>query len=173
MKTFNRCLLVAFLAIISSSCTQRLVDFTIISTKNIDLSRAGALLRSGRRATGEDAKLIVIVFPTGIPSAKEAVDRAIESVPGGIALVDGVLTSSFFYIPYLIGETKYIVEGTVLVDPTLAKITAAKTSDSLGGRQADHRIITCDKHGKVVESRPVSKREYLEFKKEHGLLASY
>lgn len=168
MKTLIRQSLLVCIALVSASCTQRLVDFTIISTKNVDLSRAGSFVRTGRRATGEDAKQIIIVFPTGIPSAKEAVDRAIESVPGGIALVDGVLTSSWFYIPYLIGEQKYVVEGTVLVDPSLAKVAATTATDE----PHSHHIVICNKSGEVVEKRAVSTEDYSKFKKKYGLLAS-
>jgi hypothetical protein len=51
---------------------------------------------------------------------KKAVDKAIEQVPGGIALVDAVLKSKFFWIPYIYGNAGYVVEGSVLVDPKLA-----------------------------------------------------
>jgi hypothetical protein len=172
MNLFIRRSLVICAAFLSTSCTQRLVDFTIISTKNVDLSRAGSFIRTARRATGEDAKQIIIVFPTGVPSAKEAVDRAIESVPGGIALVDGVLTHSFFYIPYIVGENKYIVEGTVLIDPALAKITATTASNNRVDTTKNHHIIYCNKAGQVTQKESVSKQDYLKFKKKHGLLAA-
>ena len=168
MKVLLRYTLLVSAALISTSCTQRLMDFTIISTKNVDLSRAGSFVRTGRRVTGEDAKHIIIVFPTGVPSAKEAVDRAIESVPGGIAIVDGVLTSSFFYIPYLVGEQKYVVEGTVLVDPALSKVAAANAKDAINS----HHIVICNKSGEVVEKRYVSTEDYSKFKKKFGLVAS-
>ena len=147
------------------SCTQRLVDFTIISTKNVDLSRAGSFKRTAHRATGEDAKYIIVIIPTGVPSAKEAVDQAIESVSGGIALVDGVLTHKWFYIPYIFGENKYIVEGSVLIDPVLAKQTASVRP------QSSHSIVVCDKKGSVVSKRSVSKDEYYRMKRDFGLLA--
>ena len=98
------------------SCTTRLTDFTVISTKSIDLNQSGKYKKSSQRVTGEDKKSIVVVIPTGTPSAKEAVDQAIESVPNGVALVDGVLTHKWFYIPYIYGESSYIAEGTVLVE---------------------------------------------------------
>jgi hypothetical protein len=149
-----------------TSCTQRLVDFTIISTKNVDLSRANSFRRAAGRTTGEDAKQIIIIFPLGTPSAKEAVDRAIESVPGGVALVDGVLSNSFFYIPYIIGESKYVVEGTVLIDPTLVTGTASTIDSS-----KPHTIVYCDKKGNVKSRLSVTSEEYRKFKKDHHLLA--
>lgn len=82
--------------------------------------------------------------------------------------MDGVLTRSSFYIPYIFGEMKYIVEGTVLVDPALAgRATTAAVHPA-----KPHSIVICDKTGAVVSSRAVSKDEYQKFKKDNHLLAS-
>lgn len=148
-------MLAAACAALMTSCTTRLVDFTIISTKNVDLSHAGSFKRHSPRVTGVDAKQVIIIFPTGVPSPKQAVDRAIESVPGGVALVDGVLTRSFFYIPYIYGETKFVVEGTVLVDPALA---AADTRSN--GSSDKHLVMTLNQDGSVASKRTVTKNEY-------------
>jgi hypothetical protein len=61
-------------------------------------------------------KLIVIVIPAGIPNLKTAVDKAIEAVPGCIALADVAVYSKSFYIPLLIGSNGYLVEGTPIID---------------------------------------------------------
>jgi len=42
-----------------------IADFTIISTKNIDLSRGAEFIRSDKRVEGEDKKYIIIIIPTG------------------------------------------------------------------------------------------------------------
>ncbi|MBL1265820.1 hypothetical protein [Candidatus Methylomicrobium oryzae] len=99
------------------ACSQRMVDFTVISSKNVDISRGADLKRLPTRIKGEDRKSIIIVIPTGIPNAKEAMDNAIESVPGAVALVDGVITQHSWYIPYIFGQTWIEVEGTPLIDP--------------------------------------------------------
>ena len=104
-----------------SGCTQRLVDFTVISSKNMDLSRGAEFERGAKRVTGQDSSQIIIVIPTGMPSTKEAMDRAIESEPGAVALLDGVVTQSSWYIPYIYGKTTIKVEGTPLIDPKLLK----------------------------------------------------
>lgn len=104
-----------------TGCTTRLTDFTIISTKNIDLSRGAEFTRSDKRIEGEDTKHIIIFIPTGIPSPKEAADKAIESTPGAVALLDGVLEHEWFYFPYIFGYTTYRVKGTPLIDPKLLK----------------------------------------------------
>ncbi|MFT5888326.1 MAG: hypothetical protein ACI9BO_001144 [Zhongshania sp.] len=148
--------LLAFLGLVLlSGCATRMVDFTIISTKNVDLARLGEFHRSERverveRVEGVDTRYIIIIIPTGNPSVEEAVDRAIESVPGGVALIDGVLTSKFFYIPYIFGETKYVVTGTVLIDPKLVSNTRAST----------HEIIELDAEGSVSARREVSSADY-------------
>jgi hypothetical protein len=117
----SKIILASFAALILSGCSQRMVDFTIISSKNIDLSRGADFKRSTNRVKGEDRKRIIIFIPTGEPNAKEAMDKAIESVPGAVGLVDGVLTRHFWYIPYIYGEVWFDVEGTPLIDPLLLK----------------------------------------------------
>jgi hypothetical protein len=110
-------IVLASLALIAlPSCTTRLTDFTVISTKSINLNQSASYKKTTQRVQGEDKKRIIIFIPTGTPSAKEAVDRAIESVPNGVALADGVLTHKWFYIPYIYGEFSYVAEGTVLVE---------------------------------------------------------
>lgn len=102
--------------LVMSACTTRITDFTILSTKNVDLADMGKYKRLPDRVTGSDTAHIILIIPTGTPNVKEAIDNAIESVPGGVALVDGVVTYSWFYIPYIFGEMTYTVEGNVLVD---------------------------------------------------------
>lgn len=113
---------IAFVGLLAlTGCTTRLTDFTIISTKNIDLSRGAEFVRGTTRVEGEDTKHIIIFIPTGTPSPKEAVDKAIESTSGAVALLDGVLEHEFFYFPYVFGYTTYRVKGTPLIDPKLSK----------------------------------------------------
>lgn len=107
--------------LLMSGCSNRIADFTIISSKNVDISRGAEFKRSAQRVTGEDVKHIIVFIPTGQPNAKEAMDRAIEKVPGAIALMDGVVTQESWWIPYIYGQTKFVVEGTPLIDPTLEK----------------------------------------------------
>ncbi|MGO9243888.1 MAG: hypothetical protein ACLPT4_16280 [Verrucomicrobiia bacterium] len=98
-------------------CTTRLTDFTVLSTKNVDLSKMASYTRGISRVHGEDLITIIIFIPTGVPNAKEAIDRAIQSVPGAIALVDGVVYQKAWW--FLIGQSGFMVEGTPLIDPSL------------------------------------------------------
>ena len=99
--------------------------------------------------------LIIIFVPTGTPSLKEAIDKAIEKVPGGVALVDGVVYHKWFYIPYIYGEFKYTIEGTILIDPSLT------SSESL----SNYAICSLDEDGQF-SIRDVNKDEYLLIKKQ-------
>ncbi len=148
IKTF----LVLFCLLSLVGCTVRLVDFTMISTKNLDLSRAASFERAKSRVTGKDEALIIIFIPTGIPSIKEAIDRAIESVPGAVALVDGVVSSTSWW--FIFGMSSYVVEGTPLIDKTLA-------STELKSR---YMVAKLDRKGNTKEFRYVSEDEYLELK---------
>jgi len=118
MKTMPSVFLPVVALLMLTGCATRLTDFTVISSKNVELSRMGDYERVGTRAKGEDSIHIISLIPTGLyPDAKNAMDNAIESQPGGVALVDGVITRKWFYIPFIYGRDWYEVEGNVLVDP--------------------------------------------------------
>ncbi len=138
-----------------TGCTMRLVDFTIISTKNIDLARASTFERGDDRVEGKDSINIIIFIPTGVPNVKQAIDSAIESVPGAVALVDGVVSYSYFYIPYIFGQQSYIVEGTPLIDPQLAA----------GKLKSNYIYAKLDKNGQVKQLSYVSQKEYMKLHK--------
>ena len=104
-----------------SGCSQRVLDFTVVSTKNVDLSKGADFKRGPTRVKGEDTRSIIVFVPTGQPSAKTAMDKAIESVPGAVALTDGVITAHWWWIPYIYGQNKVEVEGTPLIDPNIEK----------------------------------------------------
>ncbi len=103
--------------LMASGCRTRLTDFTFLSTKNVDLSRIGEFQRAPQRIEGKDTIHIILFVPTGQPNLKEAIDRAIESVPGGVCMVDGVVYTENWYIPLIYGQTSTVCEGSVLFDP--------------------------------------------------------
>ena len=117
-------LVLSLAALGSTGCTTRLVDYTLLSTKNVDLSKASTYKRGANRVTAEDSQFIIIFIPTAsAPHLKEAVDRAIESVPGAIALVDGVVSARGWW--FILGENAIVVEGTPLIDPALPGASAS------------------------------------------------
>jgi hypothetical protein len=87
-------------ALFISSCNQRLIDFTVISSKNVTLRLDEDA--KGPRTTGKEMKFC------GTPMLKAAVDKAIENAgPGYDALIDGVVyqRNEFF-------RAGWVVEGT-------------------------------------------------------------
>ncbi|MCI6251105.1 MAG: LysM peptidoglycan-binding domain-containing protein [Bacteroidales bacterium] len=115
MKKNNLWLLAVVL--LMSSCTQRLIDFTIISSKNVPITDKGTeFQKATSRVKGVDSKWSVLFVP-GIPNMKEAIDRAIEQYPGAVALTDGVVYQKSWTC-FLLGQNKYIVEGTPLYPDT-------------------------------------------------------
>lgn len=154
---FRRTVLVAFVTatvLLLSGCVTRLVDFTVISTKNIEWSRAGEYQRAKERAEGEDLVHWIIIIPTGVPNMEEAIDRAIESVPGAVALVDGVLMTKFWWIPYVYGQQSYIVEGTPLIDPQLASAWEG----------SEHLVTYIETNGELRKTVSMSSGEYYELR---------
>ena len=150
----KRCIglaLMVLLILAGAGCSQRLIDFTLISTKNVDLSKLG-LARATAREEGEDLRHIIIFIPTGVPSMKECVDRAIEKVPGAVALADGVVNYRWWYIPYIYGQMWYVVQGTPLVDASLAQ----DTSDDTG----DFMVAVVGTDGMVADFKSVTRAEY-------------
>jgi hypothetical protein len=83
-----------------SSCNQRLIDFTVISSKNVTLRLPDDA--KGPRTVGKEMKTCTT------PQLKGAVDNAIENAgPGYDALIDGVISqrNEFF-------RQGWVVEGT-------------------------------------------------------------
>jgi hypothetical protein len=105
--------LLAVTLLLGSGCTARLADLTLVSTKNIDLSNAQLDVTKGKRAKGEDCKLIFL-FTWGLPNLEAAVDKALEKGNGNV-MIDQVTYYKLFTIVLLpIGQACLEVEGTVL-----------------------------------------------------------
>lgn len=91
--------------IVSVGCTSRIADFTVVSTKNVDIGEK--YVKVGP-FTGED-KAFVFLFPLGNPNLKTAVDKCIENGSGDL-LTNAVV--SYTYSVY-IGPIGYTVKGDV------------------------------------------------------------
>ena len=89
---------------------------------------------------------------------KTAIDKAIESVPGGIALLDAVLSMKAWW--FIFGQSGYVVEGTPLIDPAL-KLSVKLPSNYIFSK--------LDKTGNVVETKYLSKAEFEATKKKLGV----
>lgn len=149
------------------SCSQRIADFTIISSKNIDLSRAAQYKRSGNRVKDEHMVFVLLGIPFEQPNLKEAMDKAIEKIPGCIALVDGVVYSKVGgCFPYL-GTMGYVIEGSPLIDPKLA----------LKEMPTNYILATYNKEKDTFSVKYISKEEYnllsKTYKYESNILARF
>ena len=142
-------------ALTFSSCSHRVLDFTLISSKNVDLSKGASFERGKSRVEGEDMVHWIICIPTGTVSIKEALDKAIESTPGCVALLDGVIYTKFWWIPYIYGQQRATIEGTPLIDPSLVY-----NSDEV----PTYGMIELDKNGEVKSVENISSTEYLALK---------
>jgi hypothetical protein len=93
-----------------SSCSQRIGDFTLLSTKNAEIGQKYVRVSNQEKVVGIDSKPIIVIIPMGTPNIKEAVDRALEKY-GAQVLTNVVVYYDYYYIPYIYGEMKYRVEG--------------------------------------------------------------
>jgi hypothetical protein len=98
-----------FLIISLTGCSTNLAKLSIVSTIP-DLDLNNSLYDKIGTVTGEDRYPIFIIIPTGTPK----IDRAITNtlIKNEIDfLTDVSIDQTFFWIPYIYGETKITVEG--------------------------------------------------------------
>ena len=120
MKNAILLLIGAITLLFSSACTTRLGEYTIISTKNVDTSAMSRYEKGHSRIRGEDKASIIVFVQMGQPNMKEAIDNAIEGTPGAVALLDPVLYHEYWWIPFIYGESKFVVEGNPLLKPSMS-----------------------------------------------------
>ena len=97
-----------------SGCTVRVADMTLASTKTVSFDRSHFV--KGQRVTAEDT-YPVLLFPTGIPDVKTAMDRAIEQHHCAVGLTDVVVTQ--LNHAFIFGNIGIRVEGNLLLDHSL------------------------------------------------------
>lgn len=144
-----------FTALLFGSCSHRVLDFTLISSKNVDITKSASFVRGKNRVSGNDMVHWIIIVPTGTVSIKKALDRAIESTPGCVALLDGVIYTKFWWIPYIYGQQEASIEGTPLIDPSLA---------DNGSDIPKYGKIELDRNGEIKYSEHISFTEYFALK---------
>lgn len=107
-----------------SGCTDRLTDFTVISTRNVPIGNgtSATISKADKRVKGVDKKSVIFCIPIGSPNLKEAIDKAIEKYPGAIGLSDGVIKSKWWTCMFY-GESSYVVEGTPIYNGSTDKIS--------------------------------------------------
>lgn len=112
-KLFFRTSVILCSLLVLSGCSRRIIDFTVISSKNVPITEKGTEFKKATtRVKGVDSKTSILFFQ-GMPDMKEAIDDAIEKYPGAVALTDGVIYSKSWSC-FLFGKNKFEVEGTPL-----------------------------------------------------------
>lgn len=106
-------ILVAVAMLSLSSCSTRVFDCTLYSTKNVDLNRPqGYHVDKSVIVEGKDKGHIICFIPTRNPNIKEATERAMAKAgPKCVALSDVKADSSSWWIPYIYGQTSVTVQG--------------------------------------------------------------
>lgn len=104
-----------------SGCATRMIDFTVISSKNAMIEYEK---RNPERTKGVASGLQILGIPLAQPHLKEAVDRAIENADSQYydALIDGVIYKKYKWF-VLFGLNQYIVEGTPIQTRSLDNAT--------------------------------------------------
>lgn len=88
--TKNNLFMMALATSLLSGCTQRMGDLTIISTKNIDISKSAIDLNSGVNVYGEDCKYNPPLMHQLIqPNLETAIDDALSKANANV-MVDEV-----------------------------------------------------------------------------------
>lgn len=136
MKIKNLLILTLLLGSLTS-CSFRLVDFTVISSKNVslDIDRS-----QGKKVKGEKSYFLGIGW-----NIKDAMDRALETAgPEYDLLVDGVVRYGSY--PFVSSVT---VEGTAVSSKAMKnKLGDAGFKDWLNGKK-----LTYDKETEVVYAK--------------------
>ncbi|WP_338561951.1 hypothetical protein [Erwinia sp. E_sp_B04_7] len=101
-------------AMILSGCSIRIADLTVGSTKNYNIN--GNKFVTGPRVKAEDS-YPVILFPTGIPNMKTAIDRAIENDKCAVGLSNVVITQ--LNHAFIFGKIGIRAEGNLIIDRSL------------------------------------------------------
>jgi hypothetical protein len=91
-----------------AGCSQRIGDFTLLSTKNVDIG--GKYLKLSRES-GSDSRPDILTVPIGIPDMKQAVDNCIDAGKG--ELLTNVVVDFIQWTAIVYGKRTYMVTGDV------------------------------------------------------------
>jgi hypothetical protein len=90
-------------------CTQSMGDFTLLATKNVDLSNLNTqAAENSQKVTGSDKKALIFGYGT-YPNMKDACDRAEES-GNGVGLTNARIICNYWTC-IVYGEQEWVVTG--------------------------------------------------------------
>jgi hypothetical protein len=145
------------MSIVFAGCATKIMDLTVASTKNVDLSRMGEFQRSGQEIKGTSTRLSSILFFTvnlGKIDMEVAMDNALKKIPGAVALVDFTLNHKNLNF-LLFGLEQYVVTGIALVDPNIVS--------SGGGAKNLPELVKFDETGDVIERTQITIDEFNQY----------
>lgn len=153
MKNVLHSIITFLFLLIVSGCSQLNFGYSIISSKNLDYDQLSSYERGTFKSIGEDSRMIILV--QGDDNSLKALDRAIETIPGAVALVDGVIRNNSWWAIF-VGKSTVIVEGTPLIDPALVN----RETQNLN----DYSICLMDEEGNLKASKNVNKETFIDLK---------
>jgi hypothetical protein len=99
--------------VLVTGCSVRLADLTMVSTKNVSLSKVDLdKLPQTQGVIAKDSRMIVLGIPLGFPHLENAVDEALEMGKGDL-MTDAVITAKGWSI-FLVGQNTLEVKGSVV-----------------------------------------------------------
>lgn len=126
--------IIAALVAFAGCAQQQILAFSLLSTRSVDPRQFGSFERGGIQAEGSDTMRIVVIAPIGTLDVRTAVDAAIASTPGCVALLDGTINSEIAGVPFIYMEQRIVVKGYPLIDPSRGSVPKAPTPEPLPTR---------------------------------------
>jgi len=111
------------LMLLFTGCINRIGDFTIASTKNINIKSETFKVDTSHRTEGSDTIYIIVFIPTGTANMKDAMDKAIDNAPNAVGLTNVTVKQGFWWIPFIYGQEWYTVEGNPIYENTAQDIS--------------------------------------------------
>ncbi len=100
--------------LLATGCSTRIAEFSVVSTKNVELSRIDVKKAAVvHDVTGVSREYIIFFFPTGTPTIQQAVDQALRS-GGGDIMTSAKVDAGGWYIPLLFGINYVKATGDVI-----------------------------------------------------------
>ncbi|MBN2489839.1 MAG: hypothetical protein JXQ29_03200 [Planctomycetes bacterium] len=129
-----RKLVLVGLALVLAGCTHTVAKFALVAPEPVRLMQIASSRATVAKVRGEDDNHILVVVPWRwrAHDMHVAMKRAIETVPGGIALLDCEVRETKFHVPFIYGYYAYVVEGRVLVDPLATERTHEGGAGGMG-----------------------------------------
>ncbi len=110
-------ILISLVLFFGVECSTRMGDFTILSSKNVDI---GGKYKKLERHSESDIAPYILFFPIGEPNLEKAVDECIENGQGDL-LTNAVVESSYWWA-ILYGEQIISVSGDVWEKATMSDL---------------------------------------------------